>query len=59
MGNIYLAAESHEMTSSFFSLKTNDIKFRMFCALMVNLILKGLLHGIGNLHWFLPTLGIG
>ena len=20
---------------------------------------KGLLHGIGNLHWFLPTLGIG
>ena len=20
---------------------------------------KGLLHGIGNLHWFLPMLGIG
>ena len=45
MWNIYLAAELHEMTSSFlflfffFSPKTNDIKFRMFCALMVNVIL--------------------
>ena len=47
MWNIYLAAESHEMKSSFFfffffffSLKTNDIKFRMFCALMVNVNLN-------------------
>ena len=42
MWNIYLAAESHEMTIYlfFFSLKTNHIKFRMFCALMVNVILN-------------------
>ena len=39
MWNIYLAVESHEMTF-FLSLKTNDIKFRMFCALMVNVILN-------------------
>ena len=30
-----------------------------FQFLVMKFSIKGLLHGIGNLHWFLPTLGIG